>query len=386
MSDLIYLDYNATTPVDPGVVDRMVPYFLNEYGNPSNTSHRYGWVADEATVIAREQLAALIGATPEEITFTAGATEAVNMAIKGIARTHSSKGKHIVTCATEHAAVLESCRSLQADGYEVTVLPVESSGILSAEAVSDALRDDTILVAVMWANNETGVIHPIQEIARAVSEHSALFLTDATQAVGKVQVRVDGIDLLACSAHKFYGPKGSGALFIRRRRPSIRIAPMIHGGSQEGGTRAGTLNVPGIVGLGAAAEIAADRLHEDFDRLSVLRDSFEAELRGNIPGVHVNGGDVDRLPQTSNVVFPRIDAPQMIHDIDRLAVSFGSACGSGEGKLSHVLLALGLDRTQIKGTIRFSMGRHTSRENMMEAAGLLVAYVNKKKEHAELQD
>ncbi|GMQ81303.1 MAG: IscS subfamily cysteine desulfurase [Rhodothermia bacterium] len=386
MSDIIYLDYNATTPVDPDVLDRMIPYFLKEYGNPSNKSHRYGWAADEAATIAREQLAELIHASPTEITFTGGATEAINMAIKGIAKSRSSKGKHIITCATEHSAVLESCKSLQFDGFEITALPVDANGLLSAGNVADALREDTILVAIMWANNETGVIHPIADIAAVVAEHQALFLTDATQAVGKIPVSVEGVDLLACSAHKFYGPKGVGALFIRESRPSIRITPLIHGGSQEGGKRAGTLNVPGIVGLGAAAEIAKNHLSSDHKKHTALRNRFEDALRDAIPGLKVNGADVDRLPQTSDITFPGIRAGEMISDIGRLAVSTGSACGTEKGKLSHVLAAHGVSEEAAKGTIRFSLGRNTTEVEIDEAVRLLVDYVQEHARQPAMQD
>ena len=386
MSDTIYLDYNASTPVSQEVLDRMIPYFLDEYGNPSNKSHQYGWAADEAATIAREQLAELIQASPDEIIFTGGATEAINMAIKGIAKSRSSKGKHIITCATEHNAVLESCKSLQFDGFEITPLPVDENGLLSAHTVADALREDTILVAIMWANNETGVIHPVAEIASVLDGHQALFLTDATQAVGKIPVSVEGVDLLACSAHKFYGPKGVGALFIRESRPFIRIAPLIHGGSQENGKRAGTLNVPGIVGLGAAAEIAKNRLSLDHERHTTLKNRFENALIEAIPGLKVNGADVDRLPQTSNITFPGINVGEMISDIGRLAVSTGSACGTGKAKPSHVLSAHGLSADEAKGTIRFSMGRNTTEAEVDEAVRLLVEYVQERAGQPAMQD
>ncbi len=376
VSDIIYFDYNASTPVSQEVLDRMIPYFLEEYGNPSNKSHRYGWAADEAVTIAREQLAELIQATPDDIIFTGGATEAVNMAIKGIAKSRGSKGKHVITCATEHSAVLESCKSLQFDGFEITALPVDENGLLSTDAVASALREDTVLVAIMWANNETGVIHPVADIAAVLEDHPALFLTDATQAVGKIPVNVEDVDLLACSAHKFYGPKGVGALFIRETHPSIRVAPLIHGGSQESGKRAGTVNVPGIVGLGAAAEIAKTRLFSDHERHTGLRDRFENALIKSIRDLKVNGIDVDRLPQTSNITFRGIDVGKMIVDIGRLAVSTGSACGTGKAKPSHVLAAHGISVEEAKRTIRFSFGRNTTENEVDEAIRLLVDYVN----------
>ncbi len=371
----IYLDFNATTPVEPSVLERMTPFFLSEYGNPSNTTHAFGWAADEACNVAREQLASLIQATPDEIVFTGGATEAVNLAIKGIARTHASKGKHIITCATEHKAVLESCRALRTDGFEINVLPVGPEGTVSVRSVEEALRDDTILVAIMWANNETGVVHPIADIASVLSHHQALFLCDATQAIGKLAVSVAGLDFLACSAHKFYGPKGIGALYVRKHRPSIRLAPVISGGGQEHGLRAGTLNVPGIVGLGAAAALASESLERDGVRLSRLRDHFEKVLEATIPGLKINGKAAPRLPQTSNITFPGIVASDMMQQIGRLAVSAGSACTTGSGKPSHVLTAMGLSRAQSSGSIRTSMGRHTTEADVDTAITLFLEHL-----------
>lgn len=364
MSDQIYLDYNASTPVEQDVVDKMIPFFLNEYGNPSNKSHRFGWAADEAADMAREQLATLIGASPEEIIFTSGASEAVNMAIKGVARSYSNKGKHIITGATEHRAVLESCRSLRPEGFEITVLPVDSDGRISVSDLSSALRDDTILVALMWANNETGVLHPMPEIIDVLRGHPALLLTDATQAVGKVPVHVDGIDLLALSAHKLYGPKGVGALYMRQSTPPLRCTPLIHGGNHESGHRAGTINVPGIVGLGAAAAIARERMEEDTARMASLRDEFEAALQERIPRTTVNGGHAPRLPQTANITFPIPNASLMMTDLGTAAVSTGSSCATGLGQASHVLLAHGLSENQSNGTIRFSLGRRTTKADL----------------------
>ena len=377
MTRPIYFDCNATTPVEKAAVERMIPFFTEEYGNPSNTSHVYGWAADEAAQLAREQIAALVGAGPDEVVFTSGATEAINAAVKGIAEAYSGRGKHILTCATEHKAVLEACRSLKPAGFEVTELPVDENGLVSGDDVRAALRDDTILVALMWANNETGVIHPMGEIADALADHQAFLFSDATQAVGKVPVSMDGVDLMACSAHKFYGPKGVGALIVDTQSPPIRLPKLLHGGAQESGRRSGTLNVPGIVGMGEAARIAADRLEADAAAMRARRDRFENELLDTFRGAFVNGAGADRLPQTSNVSFPGVKAGEMITEIGRLAVSTGSACASGSGAPSHVLSAMGLSKDQAAGTVRFSMGRHTTEDDVDEALGLLRAYAEK---------
>ena len=374
MSEQIYLDYNASTPVEADVVDKMIPFFLKQYGNPSNQSHQFGWAADEAANMAREQLASLIGATPDEIVFTSGASEAVNTAIKGVAKAYANQGKHIITCATEHKAVLASCESLQTDGFEITYLPVDDSGQICPDDLKSALRSDTILVALMWANNETGVLHPMDTITKILADHPALLLSDATQAVGKIPVSVDGIDLLACSAHKFYGPKGVGALYIRKSSPPLRCIPLIHGGAHEHGLRAGTINVPGIVGLGAAAEICEPRMAADRKRLAELRDNFEAALKARVPGVIINGESAERLPQTSNVTFPVSNASIMMSTIGIAAVSSGSSCSTGEGKPSHVLVAHGLSMEQSNGTIRFSMGRTTTKEDMDRVVNDIVKY------------
>lgn len=377
MTRPIYFDCNATTPVEKAAVDRMIPFFTEEYGNPSNTTHVYGWAADEAAQVAREQVANLLGAGPDEVVFTCGATEAINAAVKGIAEAYSGKGRHVLTCATEHKAVLEACRSILPHGFEVTELPVNENGLITGDAVRSALRRDTILVALMWANNETGVIHPMDEIADAVADHQALLLTDATQAAGKVPVSMEGIDLMACSAHKFYGPKGVGALIVREKSPPIRLPKLLHGGAQESGRRSGTLNVPGIVGMGAAAEIAAERLDEDARAMRARRDRFEQNLKEIFSDVIVNGEGANRLPQTSNVSFPGVKAGEMITEIGRLAVSTGSACSSGSGAPSHVLSAMGVSKDLAQGTVRFSMGRHTTDDEVDEALRLLRSYAEK---------
>ena len=354
----IYFDNNATTAVEPSVLDRMIPYFTMEYGNPSNTSHMYGWAADEAVQIAREQIAGLIGADPHGMVFTSGATEAINHVIKGLG--HGRTSGHIITVATEHKAVLNACECLSESGIETTLLPVDRNGQITADQVRAALREDTFLVSVMWANNETGVLQPIEEIANVLRDHSAYFFTDATQSIGKVPVSVEGIDFLALSGHKFYGPKGVGALYIRPGKPVIQLPQLLHGGAQEKGRRASTLNVPGIVGLGAAAEWCAANFEERKRAMLTKRDRFEAGLQHIFSDILIHGKEVPRLPQTSNITFPGIRASDMMAEIGRIAVSTGSACTSGSGKPSHVLSAMGLTPEQAAGTVRFSMGAHTT--------------------------
>jgi len=361
MEGVVYLDYNASTPVDQRVVDEMLPYLTEQFGNPSSKGHPFGWAADEACEKARERIAALIGATSNEITFTSGATEAVNTAIKGVARAYSSKGKHIVTVETEHRAVLHSCRALERDGYEVTYLPIDSQGRIDLDELADTIRDDTILVAVMWANNEVGTIHPMAEIASIVRERGALLMSDATQAVGKVSVDVAHVDLLACSGHKFYAPKGVGALYMRRRNPRVRIIPLLDGGGHEDGRRSGTLNVPGIVALGAAAAVAGEQLDDEYARLSDLRDHFECEMT-KLEGVFVNGVAAERLPQTSSIRFDQTRGDGLMMEARDLAFSAGSACSSGSGNPSHVLTAMGLTPDQSLATLRISLGRFTTAE------------------------
>jgi cysteine desulfurase len=366
MAQPVYLDYNATTPVDPRVLERMLPYFTSNFGNASSRAHPAGWAASEAVQIAREQVAGLIGSRADEIVFTSGATEALNLAIKGAAAIYSGKGRHVVTIATEHAAVLDTCRALRPLGFDITVLPVSEDGTIAPEAVADALRPDTILVAMMWANNETGVVHPVEEVARVVRAHGTLFLTDATQACGKIPVDVAGIDLLALSAHKMYGPKGAGALFVRKSGPRVRLAPLIDGGGQESGYRSGTLNVPGIVGLGAAADLAGLEMPEESSRLRTLRDRLETTLKASGAGqVRVSTGSAERLPQTSSLSFgPGTNVIQKARD---LAISAGSACSSGSGRPSHVLKAMGMSDPEALATVRVSLGRFTTEEDVKKA-------------------
>ncbi|MEQ9103526.1 MAG: cysteine desulfurase family protein [Rhodothermales bacterium] len=366
---MIYFDNNATTAVEPAVLDRMLPFFTEHYGNPSNTSHALGWAADEAVNLAREDVAGLVGGSPDDVIFTAGATEAINMAIRGVAA--AATGRHIVTVATEHKAVLETCRSLEADGFEITVLPVNADGVVSVRALERVLRPDTVLTCVMWANNETGAVQPVERIAAVLADHPSLFFCDATQAVGKLPISMDGVDLLALSGHKFYGPKGVGALLAK---PSVRLVPVVRGGGQEKSRRAGTLNVPGIVGLGAAAAVAGQRLDADRRAMQDRRDRFENAVLHHFPDARVNSAGAERLPQTSSIMFPDIKAADMMAQIGTVAVSTGSACSTGSGKPSHVLAAMGLDKQAAAGTVRFSMGRHTTDQEVDAVVRALAAF------------
>lgn len=368
----IYLDYNATTPVDPRVLERMLPYFREQFGNASSKGHAFGWAAEEAVDQAREAVAALLGADPAEIVFTSGATEAINTALKGVVEAYAAKGRHLVTVQTEHSAVLDTCRTLERQGCSVTYLPVGPDGRVDLDTLAAALTDETILVAVMWANNETGVLQPIPQIAALVRERGILFMTDATQAVGKVPVRVDHADLLACSAHKFYGPKGVGALYVRRRNPRVRLVPLLNGGGQERALRGGTLNVPGIVGMGAAAEVARAEQPAEAARLGILRDRLETRLTEAVPALRVNTGAAPRLPQTSSLTFPGLRAANLMAELRDLALSAGSACSSGSGRPSHVLKAMGLSDAEALATLRFSLGRFTTDEDVDAAVEQVV--------------
>ena len=382
MTDPIYLDNNATTPVDPDVVAAMLPFFGTHFGNPSSKRHIYGWTADEAVAMAREQLGELIAAEPEWIHFTGGATEAINWAIKGFAFANQSKGKHIVAVATEHKAVLGSCEWLERQGWEITVLPVGETGQVEPAVFEAALREDTILACYMWANNEIGTLHPVKTLTEIAHRKGIAVLVDATQALGKVPVEMGEIDLLACSAHKFYGPKGVGALVINGSRRRLRVDQMIHGGGQERGQRAGTLNVPSIVGLGAAAAKAYAELEEESARLASLRDGLEQVIREEVDVV-VNGLGAERLPNTSNLTFPGVDTAKLIERIPELAVSTGSACSTGSGSPSHVLQAIGSDLDC--ATLRISMGRFTTDEDVQTASDAIVRAVSKLQSAVEAQ-
>lgn len=362
----IYLDYNATTPCDPRVVEAMLPYFTRQFGNAASRHHSFGWQAEEAVKEAREQVAALIGAEPGEIIFTSCATEADNLAIKGVFETYSAKGTHVITCNIEHKAVLDVCKSLEKRGADVTYLPVNSEGLVTPEQVEAAIRPDTVLIAVMYANNELGTVMPVKEIGAVARRHGVLFFTDATQAAGKIPVDVneDNIDLLALSAHKLYGPKGAGALFVRRRGPRVKLAAQLHGGGHERDMRSGTLNVPGIVGFGKACAICQAEMGEEGGRLRRLRDRLEGALL-QIEGSFVNGSREHRLPNVTNTGFEGVDNEGLLMAINKeIAVSSGSACTSGSLEPSYVLKALGLGDALARSSLRFSLGRFTTEEEV----------------------
>ena len=362
----IYLDNNATTPVDPEVLQAMLPYFTRHFGNAASRNHSFGWAAEEAVTIAREQIASLLGATAEEIIFTSGATEAVNLAIKGVYETYGSKGKHIITCITEHKAVLDTCKHLERSGASVTYLPVDSHGVIDLRLLEQSIQKDTILIAVMFANNETGILQPVEAIGRIAKEKGVLFFSDATQAAGKIPVNVEkaGIDLLCLSAHKIYGPKGSGALYVRRKGPRVRLTAQIDGGGHEKGMRSGTLNVPGIVALGKACALCEQRMGEESIRLSRLRNTLEAGLTA-IENVNINGGNVPRLPNVINLSFSGIKSNRLLTEISKtIAVSSESTCTSANPEASHVLKAMDVDDTLAKNSIRFGLGRFTTEEEI----------------------
>jgi len=368
---VIYLDNNATTQIDKRVLDAMMPFLTNEFAN-ANSTHQFGVKAHEAVKSARVQVAELIEAETHEIVFTSGSTEAINLAIKGVAENYQSKGKHIVTVATEHSAVLDTCQYLEIKGFEVTYLTVNSDGLIDLDELKAALRDDTILVSVMLANNETGVIQPIKEIAELSHGVGALFMSDATQAVGKIAVNVDdfGIDLLCLSGHKLYAPKGVGALYVRQRMNRVKIPALLHGGGHEKGLRSGTLNVPGIVALGEACAIAKRELSKNAESIGALRDYLETELL-KIDGTSVNGNIAERLFNTSNILFRGADSDAVIMglsnpetDLPLIAVSNGSACTSASIEPSHVLTAMGLDEVAAFSSIRFSIGKFNTKKEM----------------------
>lgn len=368
MNPPIYLDHNATTPVDPRVLEAMLPFFSNEFGNASSKTHRYGWYASEAVEIARGKVAELIGCEPREIIFTSGATESINTAIKGIAKTFSSKGRHIITVSTEHRAVLDTCADLAEDGYEISRLQVDREGRIDTAELKSLLRADTILVAVMLANNETGTVQDIAAISEIVHANNSILFSDTTQAIGKMRVDVNdpGIDCCCISAHKFGGPKGSGALFVRRKNPRVTLHPLMHGGGHERGLRSGTLNVPGIAGLGKAAEIAMDESWELAGRLSSWRTKLEQYITEDDRGF-VNGCVKNRLPNTTSILIHGVKADQLIKQVPGIAIATGSACASADTKPSHVLQAMGLTEAEALSCIRISLGSATTEEETFRA-------------------
>lgn len=361
----VYLDYQATTPMDKRVLDEMIPYYMEKYGNPHSRSHSYGWEAEEAVETARQQVASLIGANPKEIIFTSGATESNNMALKGVAHFYKGKKNHIITCVTEHKCVLDAARHLEQEGFKVTYLPVQKNGLIDLEKLKKTITDETVLVSIMAVNNEIGVIQPIEQIGKICRERGVFFHTDAAQAFGKIPLDVEkmNIDLMSISGHKIYGPKGVGALFIRRR-PRVRLEALINGGGQERGFRSGTLPTPLIVGLGKAAEIAGEEMTAENERLHRLFDKFYKEVVEGIPDVYLNGDREHRIPGNINASFAYVEGESMIMAIRELAVSSGSACTSASLEPSYVLRALGVTEDLAHTSIRFGFGRFTTEEEI----------------------
>ncbi len=362
----VYLDNNATTPCDPRVVEAMIPYFTESFGNAASRNHPFGWAAEEAVDYAREQIAKLIGADPKEIIFTSGATEGDNLAIKGIYEMYASKGNHIITANTEHKAVLDTCKHIEKIGGEVTYLQVKENGMIDLAELEAAIKPTTILIAIMYANNEVGVIQPVKEISAIAKKHGLLFFTDGVQAVGKIPVDVnkDGIDLMAFTAHKMYGPKGIGALYVRRKNPRVKVTAQMDGGGHERGMRSGTLNVPGIVGFGKAAELARLEMDADAKRLSQLRNKLETELL-KIEEAYVNGDREHRLPHVSNISFKHVEGEGLLMGFNKnIALSSGSACTSASLEPSYVLKALGLGDDLAHSSLRFGLGRFTTEEQI----------------------
>ena len=373
----VYLDNHATTPVDPRVLDAMLPYFREVFGNSASRNHEFGWKAEEAVENARAQVAKLINASPKEIIFTSGATESDGLAIRGIAEMYREKGNHIITQVTEHKAVLDTCKRLEKEGYEVTYLAVQKDGRISLDDLRRAITPKTILISIMYANNEIAVVQPINEIGKIAKEKSIFFHTDAVQAVGKIPVDVqkDGIDLLSISAHKIYGPKGVGALYVRRRNPRVQIAAQIDGGGHERGMRSGTLNVPGIVGLGKACAIASEEMDTEAAYLRGLRDRLKAKLESELDYVQVNGSWEHRLPGNLNMSFVYVEGESLLMGINDVAVSSGSACTSATLEPSYVLKALGLGDDVAHSSIRFGLGRFNTQAEVDYVAAKVIDIV-----------
>ncbi|RFZ90809.1 IscS subfamily cysteine desulfurase [Mucilaginibacter conchicola] len=381
----IYLDNNATTPMDPRVLEAMLPYFTNKFGNAASRNHHFGWVAEEGVDYAREQVAKLIGASEKEIIFTSGATESDNLAIKGVFEMYKDKGNHIITAVTEHKAVLDACKHVEKLGGKVTYLAVKEDGLVDLAELEAAMTPETILVSIMYGNNEIGVVQPVKEIAAIAHKHGALFMTDATQAVGKIPVDVnaDGIDLLALSAHKMYGPKGVGALYVRRKGPRVKVTAQMDGGGHERGMRSGTLNVPGIVGLGKACEIAGQEMESEAKRLSALRDKLQSALTV-LEESYVNGNVDHRLPHVANISFKYVEGEGLMMAMKDLAVSSGSACTSASLEPSYVLKSLGLSDDLAHSSIRFGLGRFTTEEEVDYAIEVTKKAVNHLRELSPL--
>jgi cysteine desulfurase len=384
----IYLDNHATTRTDPRVFEAMKPYFTEVFGNAASRNHEFGWEAEEAAEKARKQIADLIGATAKEIVFTSGATESNNLALKGIAEMYAERGNHIITQATEHKAVLDTCKRLEKDGVRVTYLPVQQNGLINLQQLRDAITDKTILISIMYASNEIGVVQPVQEIGKIAKEKGVLFHTDAVQAVGKIPVNVvaDNIDVLSMTAHKLYGPKGVGALYVRRRNPRVQITAQMDGGGHERGMRSGTLNVPGIVGFGAACELAKNEMAEEAKRLQYLRDKLKDKLMSELDEVYINGSWEHRLPHNLNISFAYVEGESLLMGINDVAVSSGSACTSATLEPSYVLKALGAGDDLAHSSIRFGVGRFNTEEEVDYVADKVVDVVKKLRELSPLYE
>jgi cysteine desulfurase len=384
----IYMDNNSTTRVDPRVVQAMLPYFTEKFGNAASRSHAYGWETEKATEEAREKIAALIGAGAKEIIFTSGATESDNLALKGVAQMYKKKGNHIITQVTEHKAVLDTCKRLEKEGFQVNYLPVDRYGQVSADQVRDAITPKTILVTIMAANNEIGVIQPVAEIGVIAKEKGVLFHTDAVQMVGKVPFNVNDlkVDMASISAHKMYGPKGVGALYVRRRNPRVLLAPIIDGGGHERGMRSGTLNVPGIVGFGKAAELCKQEMAAEGERLGGLRDYLNQRLNANLDEIFINGSMEHRLPHNLNISFAYVEGESLLMGINDVAVSSGSACTSASLEPSYVLKALGAGDDLAHSSIRFGLGRFTTREEVDYVADKLTSVVSRLRDMSPLYE
>jgi cysteine desulfurase len=384
----IYMDNHATTPVDPRVFEAMRPYFTDVFGNAASRNHVFGWQAEEAVEKARKQVADLIGANPKEIVFTSGATESDNLALKGVAEMYAEKGNHIITAATEHKAVLDTCKRLEKNGYRVTYLPVQENGLIDLDMLREAITDKTILISIMYANNEIGVVQPIAEIGKIAKERGVLFHTDAVQAAGKIPVNVlkDNIDLASLSGHKMYGPKGVGALYVRRRNPRVQLTAQMDGGGHERGMRSGTLNVPGIVGFGKAAELCMQDMPEESKRLEFLRDKLKNKLLNELDEVYINGSMEHRLPHNLNMSFAYVEGESLLMGINDVAVSSGSACTSATLEPSYVLKALGAGDDLAHSSIRFGLGRFNTEEEVDYVAAKVVSVVRKLRELSPLYE
>jgi cysteine desulfurase len=384
----VYMDNHATTRVDPRVLDAMLPYFTEQFGNAASRNHEFGWKAEEAAETARGHIARLIHANPREIVFTSGATESINLAIKGVAEAHRAKGNHIITQATEHKAVLDTCKRLEKYGFEVTYLPVDKHGLIDLDDLRRAITPKTILVSIMHANNEIGVIQPVEDIGKIAKESQILFFVDAAQSVGKIPVDVETfcVDLLSISAHKLYGPKGVGALYVRRKNPRVELSPLIDGGGHERGLRSGTLNVPGIVGLGKACEICQREMAEESERLRRLRDKLRDAILSRLDDTVVNGSMEHRLSNNLNLSFAGVEGDALLMGINDVAVSSGSACTSATLEPSHVLRALGVSEDLAHSSIRFGLGRFNTEEEVDYVADRVVHTVKRLRELSPLYE